>query len=241
MKNFIKTICLVCLLTFSMGALGLSTIAKASEINSKNTNVPVTSIDQKEVSKMLEKISPYITYDKNNKPMLTTEDLSKLNITKTELKELKEGMKLGENVKVDVVNPSTTKTGNTLGANLDSPKKATVSYNTSYLTVTFSATEVKALLTVALIAGLALTIAGAIYGTSTVWLIGSWLVYKGVFLGIVGACLGTFASLVTLWWNPSTVTINIPIPTIGNRSGNCSWTGKNAVGMNSTQTAYASY
>lgn len=247
MRKNIKNICYICLLTFSLTVFRIPYITKATEIKSNTNEVAnkiateVSAIDKDEVLKMIEKISPYVTYDENKQPKLTTEDLSKLNITKDELKDLKEGMKLGRNLNVEVIEDKATSSSESdLNSTGTVHTDMVVLYNSSYLTVTFSATEVKALLTVALIAGLALTIAGVIYGTETIWLIGSFLIYKGDFLTIVGACLATFASLVTLWWNPTEVTVNIPLLTIANSGGNCSWTGNNFIGVSTTKTAYAS-
>lgn len=169
---------------------------------------------------MIDKISPYITY-KDNKPVLLTEDLSKLKITEDELNELKEGFKLGENVGASINTPTDTGVSTTKLGNIDlkdiTPNytlNSTIDYNTSYLTITLTPTDVKCLLTVALIASLALVIAGA--------------------------CLGTFVSLTTLWWNPSNVIIKIPIRTINNGQGNYSWIGNNWLGISTIKTAYAS-
>ncbi len=200
-----------------------SMTASASELE------PINKQDE-----FISKIIDYVAYDENNKPYFITEDLNILNITQEELDDVKKGFEMAEEIDFGLVSEEVNEDEEGVST------YAMTSYDSNYLYVTFTESEVKAYLTVGIVGGLALAIGGTLASGGTLVVAGITMT-KGAIVSAVGQSILGFSTLLTLWWNPKTVTLKIPIPIFKPKSGNVYYTGKNTLGINDTKSLYIAF
>lgn len=223
LKKIITYVFLLTLLTANL--IGINTSpASASTLTNSN------SVQDEFINKIID----FVEYDSNNKPYFITEDLSILKITQQELDDVKKGFEIANNFEAKVVEEE-------LETESEINQRYIASYDSSYIYISFSANEVKAALSVGIVAGLALSIAGTVMSGGTVLVIAGITITKGVLVSALGASMSAFTSLITLWWNPTTVTLKIPIPIFRPKSGNVEYAGRNSVGLNQSKYAYISF
>lgn len=222
-KKVISYICLLTLLTANLVNVNISPVSASTLGNSNSIQDEFTN-----------KIIDFVEYDTNNKPYFTTEDLNVLKITQQELDDVKKGFELANTFEVGVVEAKPT-TQDGIDPNY------IVSYDSNYIYVSFNTNEVKTALTVGVVAGLAIAIAGSAMAGAPLLVIGGLTITKGVLVSALGSAMGAFAGLITIWWSPSSVTLKIPIPIFKPKNGNIEYVGKNSIGLNQSKYAYISF
>lgn len=114
------------------------------------------------------------------------------------------------------------------------------SYDSNYIYINFTENEVKAYLTVAVVGGLALSIAGTLAAGGVITIAGLTIAQATIASAVGQAILG-FSTLLTLWWSPKTVLLKIPIPIFKPKSGNVEYVGKNSLGFNDSKKLYIAF
>jgi len=166
-----------------------------------------------QVTSFVEKIEPFITYD-GGKTILTSHNPEEIGISQEELNDFERGLQsvsFSSSSKL-VNNDSTTNVLSkyTVQPNVTVPAYDDGGYDSAGVYITLSPTTVRTILTIALIAGVAVGFAAAIMGQGSVIIIGGFMCYSGHLTTAIAAAITALSGIISIWWTGGPVHITIP-------------------------------